>query len=186
MSSRVSPTTATATRSSGENCTHRLRLLSSIRRFSARISDLVRPFVKQHGLGRALPGPIDILFGEGDFLSADYVFVRRDGSGIITDRGVEAAPDLVVEIVSSGSKSRDRGIKRRRYSAFGVPEYWIVEWDRKRVEICRHTDDRARQTEIATGSFEWVPVAGGPVLTIDVAGLLRDFDEMEDVPDQVH
>ncbi|HET7462032.1 MAG TPA: Uma2 family endonuclease [Longimicrobium sp.] len=142
---------------------------------SARISDLVRPFVKQNGLGRALPGPIDIVFGEGDFLAPDYVFVRHDRTGIISERGVEGAPDLVVEIVSRGTKSRDRGIKRRRYAAFGVPEYWIVDWDRKHVEIYRDTDDKARQTEIATDSFDWEPVAGGPVLTIDVAELLGDF-----------
>ena len=76
---------------------------------SARISDLLRPFVKQHDLGRALPGPIDILFGEGDFLAPDHVFVRQDRIEIVSSRGVEGAPDLVVEIVSSGTKSREIG-----------------------------------------------------------------------------
>ena len=142
---------------------------------TGRISDLLRPFAKQHDLGRALSGPIDVLFGEGDFLAPDFIFVRKDRVSIVTNRGVEGAPDLVVEIVSDGTKSRDRGIKRRRYAAFGVAEYWIVDWERKRIEIHRQTDDKARQTEIATASLDWQPIPGGPVLTVDVAELLDDF-----------
>ncbi|HEU4558498.1 MAG TPA: Uma2 family endonuclease [Longimicrobium sp.] len=142
---------------------------------TGRISDLLRPFVKQHNLGRALSGPIDVLFAEGDFLAPDFIYVRQDRVHLVSDRGVEGAPDLVVEIVSDSTQSRDRGLKRRRYAAFGVAEYWIVDWRRKHVEIHRTTDDKTRQTEIATTSFDWQPISGGPVLTIDVAELLDDF-----------
>jgi Uma2 family endonuclease len=143
---------------------------------TGRISDLLRPFVRQHALGRALPGPIDVLFAEGDYLSPDFVFVRRDRSGIITERGVEGPPDLVIEIVSTSTGARDRGIKRQRYAAFGVPEYWIVDWSRKRVEVHRTTEDKARETEIVTGTLTWEPTEGGPVLSISVPELLADFE----------
>ncbi len=142
---------------------------------TGRLSDLLRPFVRQHRLGRALPGPIDVLFAEGDYLAPDFVFVRHDRLGIITDRGVEEAPDLVIEIVSTGTMSRDRGIKRQRYALFGVAEYWVIDWNRKRIEIHRKTEDKARQTEIATATLTWEPVPGGPVLEIDVPELLDDF-----------
>ena len=143
---------------------------------AGRLTELLRPFVKAHRLGRALPGPIDVLFAEGDYLEPDYVFIRSDRTHLISDRGIEGAPDLVVEIVSPGTTRRDRGLKRQRYAHFGVAEYWILDPRTKRVEIHRSTDDPARQTEIASGTFDWQPVPGGPTLTVDVAELLRDWD----------
>ncbi|NJK61867.1 MAG: Uma2 family endonuclease [Synechococcaceae cyanobacterium SM2_3_1] len=40
-------------------------------------------------------------------------------------------PDLVVEIVSPGERSRDRDYNRKRaqYAARGIPEYWLVDPD---------------------------------------------------------
>ena len=143
---------------------------------TGRLSDLLRPFVRQHRLGRALSGPIDILFAEGDYLEPDFIFVRQDRVGLFTKRGFEGAPDLVIEIVSTGTMARDRGLKRQRYAQFGVAEYWVLDPRAKRVEIYRTTDDPGRQTEIATGEFTWQPIPGGPTLTLNVPELLSDFD----------
>jgi len=153
---------------------------------SARLGDILRPWVERHRLGRALPGPIDVLFAEGDYLAPDYIFVRSNRVSIVSKRGVEAPPDLVVEILSTSTMSRDRGIKRQRYAHFGVAEYWILDWFGKRAEIHRNNGSNAFEMEIVTGTFDWRPIPDGPVLTIDVADLLRDFDELEDVPDQAN
>ena len=45
----------------------------------------------------------------------------------ISDRGVEGAPDLVVEVVSPSSVSMDYFIKASRYKDAGVAEYWIID-----------------------------------------------------------
>jgi len=142
---------------------------------TGRLSDLLRPFVKQHGLGRALAGPIDVLFAEGDYLEPDFIFVRQERIGLFTRRGFEGPPDLVIEI-ASGTMARDRGIKRQRYAQFGVPEYWLLDPRAKRLEIYRTTDDPGRQTQIVTGDYHWQPVSDGPSLEIDVAELLSDFE----------
>jgi len=39
-------------------------------------------------------------------------------------------PDLVIEVVSPGSRDRDYGEKRDEYLHFGVREYWIIDADR--------------------------------------------------------
>jgi len=55
---------------------------------------------------------------------------RRD------DRG-RRRPDLVVEVVSPGTRARDRDYiaKREDYLAFGVREYWIVDPKECRVVV---------------------------------------------------
>ena len=64
------------------------------------------------------------------------------------DRGIDdaghftIAPELVVEILSSGAQNeqRDRSIKLKLYSRHGVQEYWIVDWQLQTLEIYRRTD----------------------------------------------
>ena len=57
----------------------------------------------------------------------DIVFLAADHLDRFTAEGFEGAVDLVVEVVSDDSETRDRREKRAEYAAVGVPEYWIVE-----------------------------------------------------------
>lgn len=126
-------------------------------------------FVREYSLGELFVGPVDVLFAEGDYLAPDMVFVRADRSEILHERGVEGAPDLVIEVVSPSTAGRDRTLKRERYAAYGVAEYWVVDANTRRVEIYRGFEP----AEIATEVFTWQPVDDGPELRIQVADLLR-------------
>lgn len=133
---------------------------------------------KEHDLGWLCVGPIDVLFAEGDFMAPDIVFVRNERRSIIGDRGVEAAPDLIVEIVSRETAERDRGIKRERYAHYAVPEYWVVDPERRTVEVYRLAEDPVRPVRIETGRFAWEPIPGGPTLELDLDELLEDYDDL--------
>ena len=45
----------------------------------------------------------------------------------LSDRGCEGAPDLVVEVTSESTKSRDLFLKLNKYKDAGVREYWVVD-----------------------------------------------------------
>lgn len=70
--------------------------------------------------------PIDVILSRHEVRQPDIVAVRHSRSDIITRRGIEGTPDLVVEVLSSGSLKRDRQQKLRAYANYGIPEYWIV------------------------------------------------------------
>lgn len=53
----------------------------------------------------------------------------------IDDRGCIGAPDLVVEILSSGNTIKEMGIKFDLYEENGVKEYWLVEPDDKAILV---------------------------------------------------
>jgi Uma2 family endonuclease len=112
-----------------------------------------------------------VLFEEGNYLEPDLVFVQRGRESILRERGVEGAPDLVVEVISPSTASRDRKQKRETYARFGVAQYWVVDPSKRRIEAYRPTTAGETNVEIATGTLSWTPVDGGPTLTLDVAAL---------------
>ena len=47
---------------------------------------------------------------------------------------VHPIPSMVVEILSKSTKSNDRGVKFKDYAAHGIPEYWIVDYQKQTLE----------------------------------------------------
>ena len=84
-------------------------------------------FVKENDLGWVYCAPFDVLFTDTDVVQPDIMFVSRDREHILTPANVQGAPDLIVEILSPSSSTRDWRAKRELYAAHGVREYWIVD-----------------------------------------------------------
>ncbi|MQA89404.1 MAG: Uma2 family endonuclease [Gemmatimonas sp.] len=142
---------------------------------SQRLNRQLDEFVEQHDLGWVLGAPVDVLFAEGNYMVPDLIFVRRERVGIISDRGIEAAPDLIIEIASPSSARIDRGPKLQQYMRFGVPLYWVVDPDAGHVEVHELLGSQAEPL-IEAETLTWTPVPSGPTLTIEVPPLFRGFE----------
>ena len=139
------------------------------------VAHLVRilgSFTHDRGLGVVVPSPIDVLFAEGDFFEPDVIFVQAGRAHLIGDRGIEAPPDLVIEITSPSTAHRDRGVKLERYRHFEVPEYWIVDLDARTVDVHRLSGGYVAMVVRERERLQWTPVAGGPTLDVAVADIL--------------
>src|SRR4051812_5303291 len=99
-----------------------------------RLNKWVINWVDDHDLGIVVTSPTGVVLNEENGIEPDLVFIARDREHIITRRGVEGAPDLVVEVLSPSTEARDRGLKLNRYAASGVPHYWIMDTDGPRIE----------------------------------------------------
>ncbi len=145
-------------------------------RVSVLLSSLLHGFVTAHDLGEVYHAPFDVLFAEGDYVEPDIVFVRRERLDILSDRGCEAAPDLIVEIVSPSTAARDRGVKRDRYRLFGVPEYWIVDTDAATMEVWKlGAGSEAPELLGSDDVMRWTPAPdAAPVLEFTVREILPE------------
>jgi Uma2 family endonuclease len=65
----------------------------------------------------------------------DLLFIASRHTNRIRQTYIEAAPDLIMEIVSPDSKSRDWREKFLDYQSAGVREYWIIDRPSRRVEV---------------------------------------------------
>jgi Uma2 family endonuclease len=99
-------------------------------------------FVRDGGLGRVLHAPTGVRFTPDNLLIPDIVFVAQNRLHIIGPKTIDAAPDLVVEILSPGTRRRDLDTKRALYAHFGVQEYWIVEPDARTLSALTLASDK--------------------------------------------
>jgi Uma2 family endonuclease len=124
-------------------------------------------FAEANDLGEVFISPFDVLLEEGDYLEPDVLFVRKDRAHVVTDRGIDGPPDLVVEVLSPSTEDRDRGIKLERYRHYGVPEYWIVDPDARTVEIWRLGEGASEPVALEQADIlRWEPVTGGATLEV--------------------
>jgi Uma2 family endonuclease len=110
-------------------------------RVSLALAGRLDAHVKRHRLGMVLEAPTDCILSDRTVLQPDILFIATDRLGIVTERAVEGAPTLVVEILSRSTAALDRGRKRRMYAAHGVPFYWIVDLDACAIESLRLTGE---------------------------------------------
>jgi len=107
------------------------------------LSHLLDLFVKRHKLGWVTIAPFLMVLRDQDRArEPDLLFVRREHVDRIRDSYLEGPADLVVEVVSPDSFSRDRGEKFVEYEEAGIPEYWLLDPQRKQADFYRlHPSD---------------------------------------------
>jgi Uma2 family endonuclease len=84
-------------------------------------------FVDFFRLGQVLGSRTAVRISLRHTYEPDILFVRHDRQPIIADNEVLEAPDLVIEILSSSTAERDRGVKRENYAKAGVRELWLID-----------------------------------------------------------
>jgi Uma2 family endonuclease len=105
-------------------------------RVSRRLQFALMQQLEEPGLAEVFNAPIDVILSEKDVLQPDLAIVAA-GRDIISDRGIEGPPDLVVEVLSPRTSVLDRRVKSVTYFVFGVLEYWVVDPDVGSVELFR-------------------------------------------------
>jgi Uma2 family endonuclease len=92
------------------------------------LSFLLGGFVRVFELGSVLYSPIEMrLQTQGSSREPDLLFISRAHLDRLTEDRLDGPADLVVEIISDDSVTRDRVDKFDEYEAAGIPEYWIID-----------------------------------------------------------
>ena len=90
--------------------------------------------VRARGLGEVLVAPTDCILSNVTVVQPDILYVATDRQTIISERGIERAPTLAVEVLSPSTARLDRDRKMKLYAEYGVPYYWIVDPETRSVE----------------------------------------------------
>lgn len=126
-----------------------LELLPSLSPAQERMRDRLLQTLGEHvemsGLGLVIPAPFAIRMPEEmrrgrepDLLFIPNEFVETVQESYVNSHGV----GLVVEITDARNRSLDKGDKFKDYQLAGIPEYWIVDVDKREVTFFVLLHDR--------------------------------------------
>lgn len=89
----------------------------------------------EHDAGDVLASAYKVRIDERRGTMPDIQFYRRGNFPHGQERGLERGhPDLVVEVISPSSRSKDSVRKLYDYAAIGVPEYWLIDPEARILE----------------------------------------------------
>jgi Uma2 family endonuclease len=93
----------------------------------------------------------------------DIFFIPADQLGAMGNEYFAGSPGLVVEVISEGTRTHDLKTKASAYREHGVPEYWVVDSERRRLlQHLMPTDPQGqyRVTEHTKGRLESQAIPG--------------------------
>ena len=103
---------------------------------------LVGSFVDFLDLGIVLGPPFQMKTGPDlPGREPDLIFVAHEHLDRLRDVYLDGPADLVAEIVSPDSRTRDSRDKLREYEQGGVPEYWVLDPFRREAKFHQLGDD---------------------------------------------
>jgi Uma2 family endonuclease len=87
---------------------------------SANLVRALDTHVRSRRLGLVLYAPLDIILSDTTVVQPDIVFVATERAGQISERGIEGAPTLVIEILSPSTTETDRHTKLQLYARYRI------------------------------------------------------------------
>ncbi|MEO5568198.1 MAG: Uma2 family endonuclease [Gemmatimonadaceae bacterium] len=132
------------------------------------LARVLQPFVDRHGLGELFNGRAAVILRDSHVepdLLVSPPMLPRAMSWVDMPR-----PSLIVEVLSATTTRRDQVAKRDLYMHHGVPEYWIVDRERRSIRVIRPdgTD------HVETSTLAWQPAGVSEALMIDLPALFRE------------
>jgi Uma2 family endonuclease len=76
---------------------------------------------------------IDFDLGKDSVVQPDLVVICDDAK--LDEKGLNGAPDLVIEVLSKSTAGKDKVVKYNKYLAVGVKEYWLVDPVKEEVMV---------------------------------------------------
>ena len=138
---------------------------------TARIATILAVFVNSRELGEVKIEKCLCVFPRNDY-EPDVVFFGKDKAATLRQDTMKfPIPDLVVEVISESTESRDRGVKFQDYAAHGVQEYWIVDPDQRVLE----------QYTLVAGRYDLKMKSGsGTLVSVAVPGFRAPLEAIFD------
>ncbi|MEZ5417423.1 MAG: Uma2 family endonuclease [Vicinamibacterales bacterium] len=133
-------------------------------------------YLREHPeAGRVFVAPVDVVMSFYDVVVPDLLFIAGDQAGIMTEKNIQGAPALVIEVLSKRTRKRDAQIKRRLFEQAGVREYWLVDPELDTVQVFRPSAEGrlVRMDELGAEDGGTLTTPLLPGCAIDILTLFR-------------
>lgn len=133
------------------------------------LADEIKRYLQREPLGRVINLAADISWAP-DVLVQPDLFVAPLSELRTLDWAKVRSLLLVAEVLSPSSTRADRFAKRRLYQEVGVPLYWILDADRRSVEIWT---PEAVEPVTESERLTWQPAGAATACVVQLAEVFR-------------
>jgi Uma2 family endonuclease len=142
---------------------------------SANLTYFFVGFLRRNPLGRLFHAPFEVVLSEHDIVQPDLLFISNERDAIVTEKNVQGAPDLVIEILSERNRRLDEVLKLQAYERFGAREYWIFDPILKTTKVWERTAKGLRcRAILAAAAGDVLKTALLPGLEIPLAEVFEE------------
>lgn len=115
---------------------------------SRNLGYLLMRHLEDHPIGEIFIAPFDVYLSDVDVFQPDICFFSKQQRKYLDKRGATSAPWLVVEILSPSSRRLDTGPKREVYAKCGTRELWLIDPDKRELEVYILREDAERPARL--------------------------------------
>lgn len=105
---------------------------------------ILRAYVLASRRGQVMLSPLDCIMSDITVLQPDLLYVDETRRRLLSERALEGAPTLAIEVLSPWSRHIDRHRKMLLYAKHGVEWYWIVDGDALTIDAYARERDAYR------------------------------------------
>ncbi|MFZ3130526.1 MAG: Uma2 family endonuclease [Desulfosporosinus sp.] len=104
-------------------------------RVSRRLERILEDYFQEYDAqGEVFNAPLDVTFHDITIVQPDLLYVSGKQKQIVKEARIDGPPTLVVEILSPGSRRKDRLQKLQIYLKAQIQHYWLVDPEDKMLE----------------------------------------------------
>ena len=105
---------------------------------------VLAPYVRAHTAGELFIAPFDCIMTNITVVEPDLLYLDQARRQLLSERALEGAPTLAIEILSPSTGHIDRRRKMTLYAKHDVTWYWIVDPDARTIDVDRLEGDAYR------------------------------------------
>ena len=105
---------------------------------------VLAPYVRAHTAGELFIAPFDCIMTNITVVEPDLLYIDETRRQLLSERALEGAPTLAIEILSPWTGHIDRRRKTTLYARHDVTWYWIVDPAARTIDAYRLESDAYR------------------------------------------
>jgi Uma2 family endonuclease len=140
---------------------------------------IMRLYVNKKKLGVVVGSRYAMKFSEHQAPEPDIMFIKKDKMQLMDETEILGPADLVVEVISPGSRHLDFVDKKDLYALHGVLEYWLIDYYRQQAFFWKNVNEKWEDLPVDDKGIVRSQVIPGFWFRVD--WLFADVEELDEV-----
>ncbi len=136
-------------------------------------------YVSAKALGMVIGSRVAMKLSEYDAPEPDLMFIKKERLHLLGETEIFGPADLVVEVVSPGSRRLDFVDKRELYANYGVLEYWLIDLYKQQAFFWKNVNGIWEDLPVDDNGIVRSEVLTGFWLRVDWLFAAEELDEMD-------